>query len=668
MKHIISLLLCISTLCWAAQPSAEALLKQATIQLIDETQLSGPQATAFSEALSSSPAWQRELLDSGEIAQPSTVLKLLFEIWKGDPDLTKTSIDRAMATACALEAPRKNWDAQVAIQRYQYFSEKSKLGLLNSMYAELTPFQRRYLARGVQHGHLNHIESLEYQNLEVCLPSERYTGACWYARWILLNPFGDSIHGPMYYQPFRESYTSAAEMIRKVGGVCGSLSNFGAAAAIANGVPAATMGEPGHCAYTVMTKPHHWQPAYSLSWKRGLHSSYYGGSWGWHVFNNKGQENLKAAYKAADLRRLAQFQISKRQIPNAFQSLKDARKTNPFDWQNWLLTAEIYQQQNATKAQWKALHDEALKLLAPHSGEVAWHLFEKHIYPHIIDPAPNYLSQRKETLLAFQQAISGWGLARWNYAQALNQQLKLLSKDTQEQDKYVVRIFGIHAKDNIFTPVIFEEQLKRVDKDPERRQAFIASLGKGLSKSNNGDFSAVIDTMAKSVLPDAAKREDKATFQYIGKLTQKNYEKSKVEHERFPGILLSSGGTMQIDQPGNRWDNPARHWGVIENYGGSFHTGSNKPFVQVQLGNFGRLSGVVIITRNGHVGRLNGAILQTSSNGKDWTDVHTFKNVSQVNRIPLAEKKIDAGYVRVSHPNGQPLHFIKFLTYGKKQN
>ena len=58
------------------------------------------------------------------------------------------------------------------------------------------------------------------------------------------NAFGDTVQGPMYYMPFKGTFGSDAEMAIEVGGVCGSLSHVGAAAAIASGIPAMTMGEP----------------------------------------------------------------------------------------------------------------------------------------------------------------------------------------------------------------------------------------------------------------------------------------------------------------------------------------------------------------------------------------------------------------------------------------
>lgn len=653
----------------ASPPTAEELLRKKTSAALDSATLTD--GDAFSKSLLASTEWQHELWDSGPAGQPQKTIRILHAIWKSDPGLADRPVDRRMATACALEAPRRSWTAAQTLPRYSYFRDKWKYGLLNNMYGNLSVFERRFLARGVQHTAFNTLESMEYQNQEVCLPAERYTGACWYARWILHNPFGDSIHGPLYYAPFHGSWDTYAEVVRKVGGVCGSLSNFGAAAALANGVPAATMGEPGHCSYAVMTRPGHWQPAYSLHWKRGMHTSFHSGSWGWHMLNTKAQQDIGATRDSADLRRLSTHYLENNDVRSARSTIAKARAAQPLDWQNWELSVHVLRRTKASAKHWQKLHQDTLRHLAPASGEAAFHLLRHHIYPVVLPKDGAGLDRsaaRRKILASFHRATTGWGLARWDFRAAVDHQLTLIGRDTAAQDRFMADIFALHAENNVFTPDILAAQLARVGKDEKRLHAFIGSIGRTLSKGDSGSFEKVIQTLARAVLPDAAKRGDKATFQFIGKLTAKVYEPTAVKPDPFPGILLSSGGTFGIQKPGNRWDNPARHWGVIEEHGGDFHTDATPATATVQLGNFGRLSGVAIVTRNGWFGRLVGAKLQTSIDGKEWTTVHTFKKHAQVHRIDLTARNITAGYVRVIHEGQPSLHFHRFLVYGKKSN
>ena len=657
----------LSAVAQAISTTSELLKKQVTT-LLATAELTGDEAAGFQETLLGSEEWQHELLDSGPVDDFTKVASHLMRLWKEDPGLVERPVDRGMATACALEGPGKNYDSDEVLRRYVYFRDKWQYGLLNTLYENLSVFERRYLARGVQHTGFNSAESMEYHNQEVCLPSEAYTGACWYARWILDNPFGDSIHGPLYYHPFHDSWESYAEVVKNVGGVCGSLSNFGAAAALANGVPAVTMGEPGHCAYAVMIKPGDWQPAYSLSWQRGMHTSFFGSSWGWHVFNTKAQEDVSATRKSADLRRLAKDYLAKGNVAKARETIQIARSGHPLDWQNWAESVSVLESAKGSDQDWQELHQDVLKHLAPVSGEVAFHFLSKSVYPKVLPNGDDGLETRRKVLLAFQNVAQDWGLGRWDYQRALEQQLKLLAGDEKASDTFMVSVFGMHAEKNLFTPEILALELKQIGDNHDRLNSFMAEISKNLAGGKSESHAGVIDTLAKTVLPDAAKRGDKEIFQYIGKLTAANYEAHPISPKPFPGILLSSGGTFGIQKPGNRWDVPARHWGVIEEYGGDFHTDATPATATVQLGNYGRLSGVVIVTRGGNVGRLNGAVLEVSIDGQEWTAVHTFEKVSQINRIDLSDQKIDAGYVRVIHPTSPSLHFHKFLIYGDKKN
>lgn len=656
-----------SALTWAV-PTARELLIQQTRNVIQEAQLDAK--GQFAKTLLASEEWQHEFLDSGPVDNPLEALRILAGIWESDPALATDPIDRGMATACALESPRRKWTLSEVLPRYRFFTDKWDQGLLNAMYRDLSVFERRYLARGVQHTRFNTLASMQYHNDEVCLPSEKYTGACWYARWILHNPFGDSIHGPQYYAPFNQSWSNYAEIVRNIGGVCGSLSNFGAAAALANGIPAVTMGEPGHCAYAVMTKPGHWQPAYSLSWKRGTHTSFHGSSWGWHILVTTAQQDVTATRRSGDLRRLAKHYARRNNFPQALATLETARRAHPTDWENWILSVEILEQSKLGSASWQELHQDVIAHLAPLSGEIAFDLLHQKIYPKILSRMNN--NQPSTVLAAAHRAIDGWGTGRWDFQRTLKDQLKLFGKDTAAQDQFMAGLFALHAEDNVFTADILNLQLERTSDDPARFQAFIDSISKSLAKNTSSDdpdqYKNVITTLARSVLPKAAAAGDKATFQAIGKLTADVFEKNSVTPEKFPGILLSSGGTFAIQQPGNRWDDPSRHWGVIEEHGGDFHTNVTPATATIQLGNYGDLTGVVLVTRNGQFARLVNASLQTSIDGKEWTDVHTFQKQGRVHRIDLRGRKISAGYVRVIHKGQPSLHFQKFHVYGDKKN
>jgi hypothetical protein len=650
----------------AAEPSADVLLGEATRAALEQADLPAD-ASGFRKALLGSPAWQHELFDSGSMAEPAAAVAVLYAIWRADQRVAADPVDRAMAVACALEGPRRG-GTEPMVGRYRYFRDHRRDGRLNDLYKKLTVFERRFLAAGVQHQHFNTLPSMEYQLAEFCLPADRYLDACWYASYQGHNAFGDSVQGPHYYEPFRSSWSSAAEMVRNVGGVCGSLSNFGAAAAIANGVPAVTMGEPGHCAYAVMVAPGRWVPAYSLSWSRGVHTSFDGHSWGWHLFAVAGQRDPAMARRAGDRRRLGEWQLAAGHTDEALATLANASRTFPLDYAGWQARARALVATQADEPAWVAFHDDVLVGLAKDYPEVAWELLRQHAYPRVLPVGHDNLPDRRRRLAAFHQALTDWGSCRWDFASMLRRQQELLSGDRREQDSFATEVFGLHADDPSLAAAVLEAQFEVIGNDADRRQRFLAEIFETVGPDGETTSADTISALARRLLPEAAATGDKATFQFIGRLAGKQFPPCDLSPDPFPGTLLSSGGTLAVAAAGNRYDSPEMHWGVIEPQGGYFHTDVQPATVSVQLGNFGRLSGVVIVQRPSHIGRLDGARLQVSADGERWTDVHTFQDSKRVERIDLQGREIDAGFVRVVQDHGRCLHFNRFLVYGTKQN
>ncbi|MFM7035907.1 MAG: discoidin domain-containing protein [Planctomycetia bacterium] len=649
----------------AELPPAD-LLRDRVAAIVAEAGLSG-EADAFTKELLASEDWQHELLDSGPVAKPAETIRYLHAIWMFDPNVATDPINRGMATACALEGPGKPYGIDGMVARYAFFRDAWSEGLLNDLFGGLSVFDRRYLAAGVQYDEINAIESMRYQLEKMSLPADRYPGACWYAAYQVTNPFGDSIHGPHYYQPFRDCWGSAAETVRRVGGVCGALSNFGAAAAIANGIPAMTMGEPGHCAYTVMVRPQEWVPSYSLSWSRGLHHAFHGDSWLWHVYNTKAHASTAGARRSGDLRRLAERSMADGKPEEALAALRQARTEHPLDYENWLVSAKLLTATKAPSTAWQELHDDVLARLLPDFGEVAWTFLRDHVYPTILPAGDDAADRRQEMLLAFHRALKGWGADRWDLTSTIAQQMTMVSKDVLQQDAFTASVFKTHADQATLAPCVLEAQFNACGNDGARKQSFIRAITAGLVEDSSDDSTETTVVLARRLLPEAAASGDKETFQFLGRLASRGYAACAVAVEPFPGQLLSAGGTFSIAAAGNRFDDPSQHWGVIEEHGGYFHTDAKPAHATIRLGNFGRLSGVVILHGH-HIGRLSGAVLQTSLDGENWKTVHTFTNPNPLERIDLQDRGIEAGFVRVLQENGPHLHFSRFLVYGEKRN
>lgn len=85
--------------------------------------------------------------------------------------------------------------------------------------------------------------------------------SCWRVRYTLHNKEGVSIHSPGFYQ----GKAATVDTLEKMGGVCGAISKFGVAACRSRGVPATSVGQPGHCAFLWLTPDFKWVLANDIS-------------------------------------------------------------------------------------------------------------------------------------------------------------------------------------------------------------------------------------------------------------------------------------------------------------------------------------------------------------------------------------------------------------------
>ena len=372
----------------------------------------------FAAELTSNMPWMRELLDSGPIKDLPRSIAFLELLWKDNPDLSNRQVDRSMATACALEIGERGRDEEKMQQIFDFFVKHHAEEDLNPCFDTLATWERRFLARGVQHGGYNAIASQEYLLENLCWPRSGYVNACWQAPYRLNNCFGDSIHGSMYYHPFAGAFDNSAEQTLTVGAVCGGLSNVGAAAAIANGIPAFTMGEPGHCAYAVETAPGKWSPAYSLSWKRGLHTSINRPTWPSHMLTQASFSDPEAVAKANDQRRLARWHVANDDPAAAFAALRNALRLNPLDEAAWEEAFILGAAQNADDKWWSQTTSRFQNALLPAHPEPTWTLLWKHVFPQLLREATT--SERTRQYIRFLAKLDGWGSVRWNLEASMN--------------------------------------------------------------------------------------------------------------------------------------------------------------------------------------------------------------------------------------------------------
>jgi len=172
-------------------------------------------------------------------AQAAENLRLLHRHGKN----LDVPIYQRLATAMALSGGKMN--PYLLVERFGQTQRAQRDGLLHVSFDNLAVREMRWAI------HLGgNAADYEYLVNDRQTRLRDYLGACWAVAYRGDNDYGDSIQGPWYHYAFRHALPGW-EAVRAVGGVCGSLSTYGALAARVHGVPAQTVGQPMHCAYIV---------------------------------------------------------------------------------------------------------------------------------------------------------------------------------------------------------------------------------------------------------------------------------------------------------------------------------------------------------------------------------------------------------------------------------
>lgn len=649
----------------AIQPTPRELLvwsvDQAAGPLADEAALA-----PFFEALTANEEWMRELLDSGPFTDGPRVLRFLADLWAEDPDLANRPVDRSMATACALELRSRDRDEAWMRSRYRYFRDHHEAELLNADYDDLHTWERRFLARGAQYTSWTSPEALSYLRERISWPRAEYVKACWQAPYRSFNCFGDTVQGWLYYHPFRGGFRCDPEMAIKVGGVCGALSNTGAAAAIASGIPALTMGEPGHCAYAVQTAPGEWTPAYSLSWKRSLHSALHRPTWPSHILAQKALEREHSVHSAGDKARLARWLEAEGSVARADDAWRAALTRNGLDEGLWSEYLDFGIRNELDPSWWRRTIRQLQGALLPDHPEVAWALLRSRVFDTILAEA----SVRDRTTL-FNQYLSrleGWGGGRWDIESAWGWMTDRVGDDRQQR-QFVMNLL----RDSIDSPELgpaFIGWASDRYADDEQASGMIETVLLGKTRRAGEGADLALRQLARTALPAAAEASDLETFQRIGRAASRLYEPrptlAESGIEPFPGRLLSSGGALRVWEPGNRWDSPEAHWGVLEEHGGNFHTQVGEtPWFEIELPQFGELEGIILEGRPGQLHRGRDARILVSRDGENWEQVATLEGAHLWYRVDLSATRPKARFIRVER-DGKCMHFPRVLVYGRR--
>jgi hypothetical protein len=194
------------------------------------------------------PEWLESFLDSGPADRAAALENLRF-LYVNATELD-VPLYRRLATAMALSVATNHSRYRLE-DRFEHIKRAHKEGLLH-------PEFDRHTAREMRWGIYLPGTARDYQYLldDRQTPLGDYYGACWAVAYRDPNDYGYSVQGWGYCDPWRWFYGAglgSRPLVaqRQCGGVCGTLSEYGASAAMAHGLMSCTVGQPGHCAYVI---------------------------------------------------------------------------------------------------------------------------------------------------------------------------------------------------------------------------------------------------------------------------------------------------------------------------------------------------------------------------------------------------------------------------------
>lgn len=637
-----------------------------------------PQDAAFVKAFLQNPVWMELYLGAGLIPENSPAgIQILSDIWKADGKSPDFRTYQSLATGIAsvfstgpfagkLKANSANCNP---VRRYQIFKKLHQENKLHPGFIKLRPWEIRFVT-GIHWDD----KSYEWLNEHINLPWRRYTDACWAAPYTGSNFFGDTIQGPLFYVPWRDS-SGEAENTRTIGGVCGGLSHFGTMAAQAHGIPAYPVGQPGHCAYAVRVKRGQWKGGFGGP-DGGMHN---------HIFGSEAptsyllmeavfadNEKIDLAYQWASQARLDEILGNK---DKAIQSWQEALKQTPLHpFFRTELQRLLLEKQGMQPIDWYVYAKDALSHYKG-NGFAAFNILKDVQNKFLMDiPAADRIAWFRDLHETIAATPTSWAV---KFQPVLDSQSAFLTTP-QEKAAYLETVLSTHLKTGDGTN--FGQALEWAVKTfVENGQAdtISSAFAKVAQQAGGNDASGAApdpkklkEAYGKAIYATEVARSIPA-FQTLSKaaasFSDANTSSSTVNTPVPQGWKLVPADGMVRCSTTCQWDSPWDHINLLRPCGGSHHTDKEtNPNVIVELKNGVNLAGLIITKRNGNEDRMKKMEVSTSTDGATWFPLASTDNMPK-EWIVTAPEGTRAKWIKVEAKNAQPefMHLRHILVYEK---
>lgn len=687
--------------------------------------------------------WVESFVYAGACRSPEKAIEILAALAAHDPDILdgrskraghadssrikgenassrrsgEIAMKRRIATAIAAEYGRNGWtfsDEEEAAKfrnllppktdlkdrfslakaRYDYFVSSWRKGLLNPVFDELEDWDLRIVCGWKDKNGHGSAKTLRWMRDNASLPEEEAYNAACQVPYRLVNLFGDSIHSEEYYRPFNNYYYgNFNKEVRDIGAVCGGNAHFGASSCIAQGIPAMTMGEPGHCAYAVRVNGK-WKRNFSVSPKHGMHWEL----WGERAFSfldlaqgfySEGYRTKVSQQVAAIASVLAQNRNPKNSVV-VYELATDIQPLNYPAWSSFFESLKNILPHD--KKKWMQVNEAFCRGMGSKHPEVCMTVLNKQVYPALM----GLLRTREEKLKVCEDFLNNmdrtedepkWGLEKLLQSQAAlfgaviaSSASPLGSESDEESENVNVKLSSPSSRDDLLA------YFKMMTRCLMGKPAFAAdamSWGSEFAGSISSDMQNEFTQMAlqasgnargedkesllKTALVGAENNQNIATFQSIAKKFGKK-EPNLPKIDPYPGELLSSGGLIRFSSLSPQYDDPSEHPGVIETSGGRFHTNNSgeNEWAEVVMRRPGTVTGIVIVTMDSNEFRLHDWRVETSMDGNAWTPLSPLPDRPKQNVIYIDGKNTQCQRVRVFRDGKDFFHLRAIHVYGRK--
>ncbi len=636
--------------------------------------------------------WVAALAYDGELEKTEVVLAMMHQFRQADPAMDKDpyteegkgpSLKSRLAAATAVEFARNGWYGddreltpkeiavmreqgivlpkrrgkgksdtyRLARERYLYFAESIDGELLNGSIAKQPDWVLHFICgwKGSNRDPFGTASTMRWLRDNVSAPAHQYMNTAYQVPYRPTNMFGDSIQGQWYYQPYESLYEgNFTKMTRDIGSVCGGLSHYGASSSCANGVPAITMGEPGHCAYAVYHNGK-WHPCNSIGEEHHPHWSIWGDyTWSALLMQTAMYQDGARTRDAQLVSTIASVYADNRNAEHALDLYELSAGMQPLYkpvLSLYIDTATDTLRSNARK--WIGVNKFICESVAKNHPEMCSKFLTDKIYPAMF----SHIRSDKHKMQAFRDFFSCLDKnegGAWDVEPLLTQQYKGMGKAQPRRLEYMKMIIDVGAAKPDFSQSIAWAVRASAQENKRFGEKVFEMAEQAAAGSPDKELMDAAFIRAGEELGDTA-LVHKYSAPYLGK-----QESELPFFERPAGQLVSSQGYVVVDEPFEDQRVFTRHQAALTETGGFIRSkpGKHQP-VTIVLPKVTPLGCVVIVPKDGCKDYREWRV-EISNDGKAWETLMLLPDG--------AEDK----YVRVDVTGGQKARYIR-VDSGEKQ-